>query len=215
MMLDVLCFVDFFFLAPSESLSISRLGEHRLRAFLNFADFFGSSADRLRFRCWKLSMRAVWCWCPADRTRFRRSEEDDASGYGWCVGFLRYPADRARPRGLGEHDAGCRGCLSVPADLSRPQILGEQDAGRRGFVFGGYYDDWPTAKGDHSSGVRTDDAKIPSLCYYKYFFQCGDVGQHSWLVWGVWSTDKDVSSGKTTSVCSLLDVCVYSRSVGR
>lgn len=51
---------------------------------------------------------------------------------------------------------------------------------------------------------------------YKYSVQCGDVRQHAWLVQGE-VDNKDVSSGKTTSVCSLLDAGVFSlvRSVGR
>lgn len=107
------------------------------------------------------------------------------------------------------------GCLSVPADQSQFHELEEEDAGCRGFLFGGNYDDWPTAKSGDSSGVRTGDAKNPSLCYYKYFFnvvmRANILGSS-----GIWSTNKYVSSGKATSVCSLLDVCVFSfvRSVG-
>lgn len=44
---------------------------------------------------------------------------------------------------------------------------------------------------------------------YKYSVQCGDVRQHAWLVQGE-VDNKDVSSGKTTSVCSLLDAGVFS-----
>lgn len=84
MMRDVLCFVDFFFGGAQRIKFFNSKGrESTMRAVLNqssayrirsqyledsdagrlvfllLGGFFGSSADRFRFQCWKSSMRAV------------------------------------------------------------------------------------------------------------------------------------------------------------
>lgn len=175
----------FFSLAPSESVSIPMLGEHDADFSVFLVIFRG--ALRIDFDSDVGSGRCELCGVDAQRIELDPKGRESTMRAVMDGVSVWFDAQRIEldPRDWGRTMRAVGGVFRSQRICLDSWSWNEDDAGCRGFLFGGDYDDWPTAKGDDWFGVRTGDAKIAVLCYYKYCFQCGDVCQHSWLVWGM------------------------------
>lgn len=215
-MRDVLCFVGCFFSSAQRIGLDSHVGRARCGLFCVFGDFSRSSADRFRFQCLEVVDASCVVLMLSESNSIPKVGRARCERLWMMCRFGSMPSgSNSTPEVGGERcvlwgvSFGPSGSISIPGVGMRTM---------RDVV--GFFSEVIMMIGQLPRVmIRPGSGQVmPKLRFcvitsivFNVVMWANILGSS-----GVWSTDKYISSGKTTSVCSLLDVYVFSfgRSVG-